>query len=61
MGENGTTPVEVDASALSALVEALRAGGYRVIGPKVRDNAVVLAELDSAEAAALRESVKGPT
>jgi ferredoxin len=49
MGENGTTPAELDASALSALVDTLRAGGYRVIGPTVRDNAVVLAELDSAE------------
>ena len=49
MGENGTTSVELDASALSALVDTLRAGGYRVIGPTVRDNAVVLAELDSAD------------
>jgi ferredoxin len=49
MDEHGTTPVELDASALSPLVDTLRADGYRVIGPTVRDDAVVLAELLSAD------------
>lgn len=36
-------------SDLDALLIALREAGYRVIGPTVRDGAVVLAELDRAE------------
>jgi ferredoxin len=35
-------------SSLEPLVAALRDEGYRVIGPTVRDNAITLAELDSA-------------
>jgi hypothetical protein len=34
---------------LVPLVHQLRAGGYRVIGPTVRDGAIVLAELESAD------------
>jgi ferredoxin len=34
---------------LDALVEALRARGYRVVGPTVRDGAIVLDEIDSAD------------
>src|SRR5207248_7789923 len=36
--------------SLESLVRALIAEGYRVVGPTVRDGAIVLAELDSAEA-----------
>jgi ferredoxin len=45
--------VETDAvqlTSLEPLVAALRADGYRVIGPTVRDGAIVLAELESADA-----------
>ncbi|MGW7444029.1 4Fe-4S dicluster domain-containing protein [Kitasatospora sp. NPDC054795] len=47
----GTTPplVELDEAGLSALVAALRQRGFTVIGPTVRDGAIVLAELDSAQ------------
>ena len=34
-------------SGLGKVIEALVARGYRVIGPTVRDNAIVLAEIDS--------------
>ncbi|MCX5554684.1 4Fe-4S dicluster domain-containing protein [Streptomyces sp. NBC_00038] len=44
----GTTAV-LDRAGLSALVAALAADGRTVVGPTVRDGAVVLAELDSAE------------
>src|SRR5689334_23094580 len=37
-------------SSLDPLVATLRADGYRVIGPTVRDNAIVLAEVESADA-----------
>jgi ferredoxin len=37
-------------SSLEPLVAALRDDGYRVIGPTVRDNAIMLAELESADA-----------
>ena len=37
-------------SGLGPLVEVLRADGYRVVGPTVRDGAIVLAELESADA-----------
>jgi ferredoxin len=37
----------IDRAGLDRLVEVLRAHGYRVIGPQVRDGAVVLDELDS--------------
>jgi formate hydrogenlyase subunit 6/NADH:ubiquinone oxidoreductase subunit I len=39
----------VQLSSLHALVTALRADGRRVIGPTVRDGAIVLAELESAD------------
>jgi ferredoxin len=37
-------------SSLEPLVATLRDDGYRVIGPTVRDNAIVLAEIESADA-----------
>jgi ferredoxin len=37
-------------SSLDPLVAALRDDGYRVIGPTVRDGAIVLAEIESADA-----------
>ncbi|WAJ42900.1 4Fe-4S dicluster domain-containing protein [Mycobacterium sp. Aquia_216] len=37
-----------DAAALHCLVEVLIERGYRVVGPTLRDNAIVLAELESA-------------
>ena len=36
--------------SLGPLVDALLAHGYRVVGPTVRDGAIVLSELDSADA-----------
>ncbi len=41
--------VVIDASELGALVEALQRRGYAVFGPTVRDSAIVLAELGSAD------------
>jgi ferredoxin len=41
--------VELDRPGLTALVERLQAAGYQVVGPTVRDNAIVLAELTSAD------------
>ena len=38
----------LDRAGLDRLVEVLLAEGYRVVGPVVRDDAIVLAELDSA-------------
>jgi ferredoxin len=46
----GMESTVVRLSGLGPLVDALRADGYRVIGPTVRDGAIVLAELASAEA-----------
>ena len=40
--------VIVDADALPALFDALRGRGYTVVGPTVRDGAIVVAELTSA-------------
>ena len=40
--------VIVDADALPALFDALRGRGYTVVGPTVRDGAIVVAELASA-------------
>ena len=40
--------VLVDADGLPALFEALRGRGYTVVGPTVRDGAIVVAELGSA-------------
>jgi ferredoxin len=56
-GESGeapsATPPEptaiLDAAGLDCLVGALIERGYRVVGPTVRDSAIVLAELESAE------------
>ncbi len=39
----------VDRAGLAALIEVLRHRGYRVVGPRVRDGAVVYDELDSIE------------
>ena len=43
-------PVVMTRDGLDRLVEVLIADGYLVIGPTVRDSAIVLAELDSADA-----------
>ena len=37
----------LDEAGLDGLISALAAQGYQVIGPTVRDNAIVLAELSS--------------
>ena len=42
-------PVVLDGAGLHRLVEELSGRGYRVVGPTLRDNAIVLAELDSAD------------
>jgi ferredoxin len=42
-----TEPAVLPRDGLDRLVEVLRGLGYRVVGPTVRDNAIVLAELDS--------------
>lgn len=39
----------IDASALSALFDVLHERGYSVVGPTVRDGAIELAELDTAD------------
>ena len=44
-----TDPVVIDTAGLGDLIGALRRRGYRVVGPTRRDNAIVLAELDSAD------------
>ena len=41
-------PVVMDADGLPALFEALRGRGYTVVGPTVRDGAIVVAELATA-------------
>jgi ferredoxin len=46
-GNMGSEVVQL--SSLRPLVEVLRADGYRVTGPTVRDGAIVLAELRSAD------------
>ncbi|WP_046776714.1 4Fe-4S dicluster domain-containing protein [Streptomyces yangpuensis] len=46
----GVTEAVLDRSGLAALVTALRRRGRTVIGPTVRDGAIVLDELDSATA-----------
>ncbi len=43
---SGDTAV-IDRAGLDRLVDVLRDNGYRVIGPQLRDNAIVLDELDS--------------
>ena len=42
-------PVVLDGAGLHRLVGELRARGYRVVGPTLRDNAIVLAELENAD------------
>lgn len=42
-------PIEIDRPGLASLVEKLRTDGYRVIGPTLRDDAIVLAELETAD------------
>ena len=42
-------PVVIDRLGLGALVGELQRRGYRVVGPTLRDNAIVLAELAGAE------------
>ena len=42
-------PAVLDRAGLDALIAVLRADGFRVIGPTVRDGAIVLAELDSGQ------------
>ena len=42
-------PVMIDTAGLSLLIDGLRRRGYRVIGPTVGDNAIVLAEISSAD------------
>ncbi|MFG1609718.1 4Fe-4S dicluster domain-containing protein [Actinoplanes sp. NPDC049265] len=43
-----TAPMWIDVAALADLFDALHARGYTVMGPMVRDDAVVIGELDSA-------------
>ena len=42
-------PAMLDTAGLDRLVSVLIERGYQVVGPTVRDNAIVLAELESAE------------
>lgn len=42
-------PVVFDTVGLGRLIDGLRRRGYRVVGPTVADNAIVLAEIDSAD------------
>lgn len=50
MDSRGNGPAALfDTAALHRLVEVLIARGYRVVGPTLRDNAIVLAELESAD------------
>ncbi|MBV8179752.1 MAG: 4Fe-4S dicluster domain-containing protein [Mycobacterium sp.] len=46
---NTEQPAMLDAAALDRLISVLIERGYRVVGPTARDNAIVLAELESAE------------
>ena len=39
----------LETRGLQRLIEVLTERGYRVVGPTLRDNAIVLAELDSAD------------
>ena len=51
MPSKGTSePAVLAAEDLDALLDALRDEGYRVVGPTVRDGAIVYAELDAASA-----------
>src|ERR1700751_2482620 len=46
--DEGSDVALFDVAALYRLVEVLIERGYRVVGPTLRDNAIVLAELESA-------------
>ncbi|MFE7411701.1 4Fe-4S dicluster domain-containing protein [Streptomyces laurentii] len=47
-GDTGDTDCVLDLGGLDALVQVLRSRGRTVVGPTVRDDAIVLAELESA-------------
>ncbi|WP_230987105.1 4Fe-4S dicluster domain-containing protein [Mycolicibacter heraklionensis] len=50
MDSRGASPAALfDTAALHRLVDVLIERGYRVVGPTLRDSAIVLAELDSAD------------
>ena len=49
MNDHRNASVEIDRAAMSDLVDLLRENGYRVIGPTVREGAIVLADLESAD------------
>jgi ferredoxin len=47
-GSGPERPVVIEAAGLPALFDALHARGYTVVGPRVRDGAIVVSELASA-------------
>lgn len=50
MGSLGSgDPMVIDTAGLHQLVEELRRRGFSVVAPTLRDNAIVLAEIDSAD------------
>src|SRR5690349_18915698 len=48
IGSGPEQPVVIEAAGLAALFDALHARGYTVVGPTVRDGAIVVSELASA-------------
>jgi ferredoxin len=48
-GPAGRTPSVVQADALESILRALRERGFRVLGPTVRDGAIVYDDLESAD------------
>jgi hypothetical protein len=48
--EDGAGAEVIDRAGLDALIALLRAGGYRVIGPRAVDGAIVYLELESGDA-----------
>ena len=50
ISRNGAPPQVIDRASLNALIERLRAEGYDVIGPRVRDGAIVYESLETGEA-----------
>lgn len=46
---DGVPTAVLDATGLGTLIDVLLQWGYRVVGPTMRDNAIVLAELQSAD------------
>jgi ferredoxin len=48
-GPDRSKPAVLAASDLQALFDALRARGYRLIGPKVRDQAIVYDDIEAAD------------